>query len=550
SGQTVTGTATLTVTPVLTGVLGWKGGTKGLGNYSQETTLTTGNVNSNQFGKVRDLVTDGQLLPQVVYVRSVDLGAGGIHDLLLVTNEHDSVYAYDGQGTSTTPLWHRNFVVSANAGNANCPGAVDCVTTQADNHGGRSNFGGEIGITGTPVVDPQTGILYVVAATQQNGVVTDTLHALDIRTGNDVNGGSAVISATYPGTGEGQVNGQIPFAPAQQNQRPGLTISNGVLYVAFGSFSDWPPYHGWLFAYDLKTLQQLGVFNSSPTYRNDYDHGSAAAFWNGGASPSFEDDGSFYIVAADGSTDVENGGIDYGDAVLHMSFTNGQFKVLDWFVPFNRDCIDFADLEMGSGGFALLPAEVGGGRNLGVALTKEGRLYLLDRANLGHFNATTDQVVQQFMVGDDTCDASSTEADAEGTDWNRLYGNASYWNGNLYMAASNAPVHQYSINNGAINSQPVAVSPSATGVRGGNTVVSSNGTNNGIVWEYEKTSNGLAILHALNATNISNELWNSQMNASRDGLVTGGEGFQVPVVIDGKVIVTSGDNVAVYSLLP
>ncbi len=544
-GQTVTSIATVTVTapPVLTGVLGWKGNTTGDGLYGQETTLTPANMNPTQFGEVRKLVTDGELLPQILYVRNVDLGANGVHDLLLVTTEHDSVYAYDGKSTSNTPLWHRSFLDAANG-----------VTTQADNQGGRSTFGGEIGITGTPVVDPQTGIMYVVAATQQNGTVTDTLHALDIRTGNDANGGSVVISASVAGTSEGSVNGQIPFSPMQENQRPGLVLSNGVLYIAFGSFSDYPPYHGWLFAYDPKTLQQLGFFNSSPTYYADYYHGGGSAFWAGGAAPSFEPDGSFYVVAANGSTDTGNGGVDYGDTVLHMSFANGQFKVLDWFTPFNRNCTDNNDLEIGSGGVALLPDEVGGGRKLAVVLTKEGRLYLLDRANLGHFNATTDQVVQQFMVGADTCDASTTGTGAaEGPGWQRLYGNASYWNGNLYMAASNSVIHQYSISGTAIDTTPVAIGVGATAAtyyRGGNTVVSANGTSNGIVWMYGKTQTGGAILHAYSATDVGNELWSSQMNAGRDGLNTGGEGFQVPVVIDGKVFASSGKNIDVYSLLP
>ena len=259
NGKTITSPATITVTsapaPQLTGVLNWKGGTKGIGRYDQETTLTPQNVNPTQFGKVRALQTDGELLPQPLYVRSVDLGASGVHDLLLVATEHDSVYAYDGQGTSTTPLWQRNFLDPAQG-----------VTTQSDDHGGRSTFGGEIGITGTPVVDPATGVLYVVAATESNGVVTDTLHALNIRDGSDASSSvvinaSVEISATAPGTGLGEVNGVITFEPAQQNQRPGLVLSNGVLYIAFGSFSDFPPYHGWLFAYDPKNLSRLGVFS-------------------------------------------------------------------------------------------------------------------------------------------------------------------------------------------------------------------------------------------------------------------------------------------------
>jgi|GEM_PF-940662 len=544
-GQPATSTATVTVTP-LTGVMEWKGSVTGNGLYDNETTLTPANVNVTQFGKVRRLIADGELLAQPLYVRNVDLGATGVHNLLIVATENDSIYAFDGQGTSTTPLWQRSFISPASC-------TTNCITTQPDDHGGRSTFGGEVGITGTPVIDPLTGTLYVVAATEQNGTITDTLHALDIRTGNDAAGaGSVVIAASVPGTGEDSVNGVLTFNATYENQRPGLVLSNGVLYIAFGSFSDVPPFHGWLLAYDPATLQ--AIFNTTPTYTaNDpnYEEGVGAGFWASGASPTIAADGTIYIVGANGSTDVQNGGMDYGDTVLHLSFDDGEFKVLDWFTPSNRDCTDLADLEIGSGGVVLLPPEVGGSNSLAVTTNKEGRLYLLDQDNLGHFNATKDQVPQEFMVGADTCTASTTAiAAADGTTWQRLYGNPSYWNGNLYMVPANTPIHQYSIANGVINPTPVAVGATATYVRGGNTIVSSNGNSDGIVWMYEKTSAGDAILHAYDATKVSKELWNSQMNATRDGLNTGDEGFQVPVVVDGNVIAPSGTYLDVYSLLP
>jgi len=539
-GQTATSTAAVTVTP-LTGVLEWKGDATGNGLYDNETTLTPASVNATQFGKLRTLKTDGLVEAQPLYVRNVDLGAtAGVHDLLIVATENDSVYAFDGQ-SSSTPLWQRSFLSSG-------------ISAQPDDFGGRSTFAGQVGITGTPVIDPNTGILYVVAATQnqQTGAISDTLHAIDIRTGNDAGAGSVVISASVPGMSTDAVNGMISFDATHENQRPGLVLSNGVLYIAFGSFSDVPPYHGWLLAYNPATLQ--AVFNSTTDSAsgNDYEEGRGAGFWTGGAAPSVDSDGSLYIVAANGSTDVQNGGVDYGDTVLHLSFENGQFKVLDWFTPFNRDCIDGADLEIGSGGVALLPSAVGGSDPLAVAVSKEGRLYLLDRENLGEYNATADQVPQEFVAGADTCDASTTNAAADGSSWDRFYGNISYWNGNLYMAASNSAIHQYSIANGTINPTPVAIGATDTGYRGGNTVVSSDGNSDGIVWMYEKSATvDAATLHAYNATNVSQELWNSNMAANdRDALDTGGQSFQVPVVIDGQVFAASGDYVDVYSALP
>jgi hypothetical protein len=177
-------------------------------------------------------------------------------------------------------------------------------------------------------------------------------------------------------------------------------------------------------------------------------------------------------------------------------------------------------------------------------------LFLVNRDTLGHYNAGGDnQIAQEFMVGDESCSSSTTGAAAEGPGWNRLYGNASYWNGNLYIGPANSPLKQYQIQNSAINPTPTATSPTAFGFRGGNTVVSANGTQNGIVWVYEKSATtNLGILHAYDATAVSNELWNSNMNAGRDGLGEG-IGFGTPVVVNGRVIVPYDNRVGVFGLI-
>jgi len=521
----------------------WKGDVSGKGLYPNETILTPAQVNVNQFGKLGSFQADGLLIAQPLYVASLPV-RGATHNVIILTTEHDSVYAIDADNPAAGPLWERHYL-DASSG----------VTPLSDNFGGRTTLGGEIGITGTAFVDSTTGALYFVTALSRNGIAEQWLRALDIHTGNDFGPGGVRIQASVAGTGVGNVNGMIAFDPSIQNQRTGLTKVNNSILVAFGSFSDWGVYHGWFMAFDPATLQMQAVFNSTTEAQpiddadGPADHGGGAAFWQGGAAPSTDANGNIYIAAADGSFNADQGGNNHGDTLLRLQLNHGSFQVMDWFTPSNAACVDEADLELGSGGAALLPTDIANGRALAAVYNKEGRLFLLDTTNLGKFNASGDtQIPQEFMVGANTCTPGTPSSSAEGTGWNRLYGNPSYWNGNLYVGASNAPLKQYQFQNGSLNPIPVAQSPTAYSLRGGNTVVSANGTQNGIVWAYEKSISGQALLHAYDATQISHELWNSNMNQGRDAMGTG-IGFGTPVVASGKVIVTFDEVVAIYGIL-
>jgi hypothetical protein len=525
------------------GVLQWKGGSSGNGLYSNETSLTPSNVNPTQFGKLGEFQTDGLIAAQPVYVASVNIN-GSSRNIVIVVTEHDSVYALDADNVSGGPLWHRNYL-DAGAG----------ISTLPDNFGGRTTLAGEVGITGTPVVDPATGALYFVTTITRTGVAEQWLRAIDIKTGNDFGPGSAKIEASVAGDGRGSVNGQIGFDPSIQNQRAGLTKLGSSILVAWGSFSDWGVYHGWLMAFDAATLSRQAVFNPSTQYQasdsadGPADHGGGASFWQAGATPSIDSSGNIYLAAADGSFNADQGGSNYGDTVLKLRLSGGSFQVEDWFTPSNEACVNFADLEIGSGGVALLPTDATGGRKLAAVISKEGRLFLLNTDTMGHFNAGgNNQIPQEFMIGDHACSDGTGSSAAEGTGWNRLYGNVSYWNGNLYAQPSSMVLKQYRFSNGSLNPTAVAQAATISGLRGGNTVVSANGSQNAIVWAYDKSVSGRGVLHAYDATDVSHELWNSGMNPGRDQMGTG-FGFAVPVVVNGRVIVTHDASVSVYGLL-
>jgi hypothetical protein len=279
------------------------------------------------------------------------------------------------------------------------------------------------------------------------------------------------------------------------------------------------------------------------------DHGGGGAFWQGGAAPAVDANGTIYINAADGSFNADLGGNNYGDTMLKLNFTGTSFQIVDWFTPSDAACIDLHDLELGSAGVALLPTDITNGSSMAVSYSKEGRLFVVNTATMGHYNGGGDnQIPQEFMVGANTCSDAITGDVAEGTTWNRLYGTPAYWNGNLYAAASNTTLKQYQFENGLLNPTPTATSPTAYGLRGANSVVSSNGTQNAIVWVNEKSATGGGILHAYDATDVSKELWNSNMNSVRDALGEG-IGFATPVVADGRVIISSATTVGVYGQL-
>jgi hypothetical protein len=196
-------------------------------------------------------------------------------------------------------------------------------------------------------------------------------------------------------------------------------------------------------------------------------NGGGGAFWQGGAAPAVDASGNIYLNSADGSFNADQGGNNYGDTLLKLQLNGSSFQVVDWLTPYDEACIDLDDLELGSAGIALLPTDSTNGANLAIALSKQGRLFLVNTDNLGKFNAGGDnQIKEEFMVGAYTCSATTTGADADGPNWNRLYGTASYWNGNVYMGASNMALMQYQFQNGLLNSTPVAMSPTTYGYRG------------------------------------------------------------------------------------
>jgi hypothetical protein len=498
------------------------------GLNENEPKLTPSNV-STHFGKLFSDAVDGLVFAQPLYMPNLSMPGQGTHNVIFVATEHDSVYALDAD-TAQPPLWQVSFIDPAN-------GVTPVPTSVANDPGGRTGLGPEVGITGTPVIDSDTKTLYVSAMTYENGQAAHRLHALDIFTGQEKFGAPIVITATVPGTGDGTDGaGHIPFYSLTQNQRSGLLLLNGVVYIAFASFSDVHPYHGWLFAYHAQTLQQLGVLITTPS-------GEGAGIWQGAAAPAGDTDGNIYLATADGTFDADIGGRDYGDTLLKLKLNNGSFNVLDWFTPYNQSCLDLDDLDLGSGGPTLLPDEVSS-RRLVVVPSKEGRFYVVDRDAMGFYRTDADtQIVDWMLVNTLPCSSGTLTPDGHTT--NRIYGNISYFNGSVYVGPANTSVKRYTI---AGDGKLVLASATSNTfqTRGAGAVISASGTNNAILWVTEfATDTHQEILHAYDAMDLSHQYYASTSSTDAIGR---GVVFTVPVVANGKVYVGSEGRVSVFGL--
>jgi hypothetical protein len=356
------------------------------GSNLNEVFLTPANVNPDRFGKVFSHPVDGQIYAQPLYLPAVKIPGRGIHNVVFVATEHNSVYAFDADsadGPNGDPLWRVNLTD---------PTTQETVVTPADAMNCPA-ITPELGVTGTPVIDVSTNTLYVVAMTKRDYLLFHRLHALDVTTGAERVGSPVIIEASYPGKGEGGfASSPVKFDAYFHKNRSGLLLQNGIVYTGWASHCDSREYHGWMIAYDAKDLHQVAVFNATP-------NANQGSFWMGGAAPAADAEGNVYAISGNGEFDPPANGANFGDSVVKLS--SSELKVIDYFTPFNQLNLDKADLDLGTSGALLLPDNVGSAAHphLLICAGKEGRIYLLDRDRMGQFNAGGDSQIVQSVEG-------------------------------------------------------------------------------------------------------------------------------------------------------
>jgi hypothetical protein len=484
------------------------------GQNLTETILAPANVNASTFGKLFVLPADGKVEAQPLYVSGMSLGDRGVHNVVFVATQHDSVWAYAAD-SGGAPVWQ----VSLLRGDE----------TPADDQG-CFQVSPEVGITATPVIDLKAGdhgTIYLVAMTKDStGAYHQRLHALDITNGQEEFGGPVDINAAFPGAGDGSAGGILQFDPHMYKERAALTLANGVLYTSWASHCDFRPYTGWVIGYDQYSLSQTLVYNFTP-------NGEGGSMWGAGAGPAVDATGTLFFQLANGTFDP--GSMNYANSFVKLSGDRRVPSVLDYWTMYDTVKESYFDVDLGSGGIMLLPDLIdanGSVRHLGVGAGKNRSLYVFDRDNMGKFDPNGDSTIYQELP--------MAFADSE-------FAAPAWFNGTVYFGAVGDAIRAFPVVGAQLSAAPPVRTPNAFGYPGTTPAISANGTVNGILWATEATDPG--VLHAYDAGNIALELYNS--NQAPDGRDYPGAGIKwiPPTIADGKVFVPTANGVAVFGLL-
>ena len=498
------------------------------GLNSQETKLTTSNVNTSTFGRLFSLNVDDQVYAQPLMYGNLTIG-GAKHNVVFIATVNNSVYAYDGDGG--TLYWHKNFSASGMRAPKNTDMTGAC--------GGQyQDFSGNMGIVGTPVIDSASQTMYFVARSTNSITFLQYLHAISLVDGSERSGSPVKLAASVPGTGDGNASGVVSFDPQRNNQRSALTLLNGVVYINFSSHCDWGPYHGWILGYNASTLAQQIVYNDTP-------NGGEGGIWESGMGLSADPQGNLYAVVGNGTvgdngdpTNLNN----RGESTLKLTPTGSKLVVSSFYTPFNYQNLENNDLDYGTMGALLIPNS-----NCFFTGCKDGNMYVVDKDNMGGYNATTNQILQTISLSPNS----------------NFHCQAAYYKGAsaeyVYVWPENDQLRAFPFNRTSntftLTNEKVATVAGPTGQSGAVISVSSNGATagTGILWASYASSGDAehtvspGILRAFDASDITKELWdNAQQQSDYAGSYAK---FSSPLVANGHVYLpTFSSQVVVYGL--
>lgn len=479
------------------------------GLNDNESFLNPANVTSSTFAKLGAYNVDGYVVAQPLYMQNVSIG-GALHNVVFVATQHDSLYGFDADNlTGGNALWQVSFIN---------PAANITSVPIADQGCTAVNGYTEIGIQGTPAIDTATATLYVDVKTKEvtgvNTAYIHRLHAIDITSGQEKPGSPVKISGSVQGA-----SGTVVFDSAKACQRAGLLLSNGKVYIGFGS-NGCDTARGWLFAYDETTLQQLGVFSTAPNQPR------GAAIWQGGSGLVGDSSGNVFLMTANGPFNVNVGGSDFGDSFMKVSLNGNSLNWTDYFTPYDQGTMAANDLDLGAGGALLVPSP-----NVLIGAGKTGSIYVVNPDNMGHFNSNDNSQIIQW----------------EQNVLNEVDGSPALWNNVVFFAPGHGPVVGYLLNSsGLLSTLPIWSTQPIIPV--GGPIISANGSSNGILWLIRKFGSSAEQISAFDAAQAS-EIYNSSMAGTRDTLGTTSH-FVVPTVANGRVYVGTQTQLVVYGLMP
>ena len=468
-----------------------------------------------------------------LYVGNLNM-SGTAHNVLFVATEQDIVYAFDAD---TFDLLWQQSVLGANE-------------TPSDSRA-CGQISPSIGVTSTPVIDRSAGpngTIFLVSMTKDSSNnYHHRLHALDLVTHAELNGGPTEVQASVSGTATGSVGGTVTFVPSQYKERASLLLLGGTIYTTWASNCDDPNYTGWVIGYNEASLQRQSVLNV--TANGTTQGGKEGGIWMAGSGPAADSAGAIYLLVGNGTFDTTlNGGgfpinSNYGNAFLKLTASGNNLTVADYFVMHNACCTGTSesnqDTDLGSGGVMLLPDVQDNSAHtwhLALGAGKDGFIYMVNRDSLGKFNASNDKAIYQ-KDNDPNGDSSGTGVLGGG-----IWSAPAYFNNTVYYGPNGNKLLAFSISNAKLSTAPASMSPTAFGYPGVTPSVSANGTANGIVWAIAN-GNPLSTLYAYDATNLTNQLFQISF---ADNIYNK---YVTPLVANGRVYVGTPNMVVVFGLL-
>jgi hypothetical protein len=486
------------------------------GANTNETILNPTNVASN-FGKLHTIKLDGQVYAQPLVISNITVN-GKKRNVVYVATMNNAVCAYDAD--TAAYLWCVRY-------------GIPMVTSEIqDNNHPNIDPTSPTGILSTPVIDVDTNTMYFVHAneTKSNGVSTYSfvLEAIDITNGEKVHS-PVSIKGTYS---TADLKSPLVFNPKVQNQRTSLALANGNVYIAFSSHNDEGVFHGWVFAYSATTLDQIGVYS-------DTTSGSDGGIWQAGAAPAVDEFGNVFYSTGNGSFGTTSHGlVQTGNSFIKLGPT---LDLVNYFTPHDSATMNSGDMDIGASGILLIPDPdnpkvtkyaLGGG--------KSGIMYLTLSNDLGRFNSSKDNIVQEFQA-------------VYGTGTSHIHGTPVYVKTQargqtIYVWGENDKLRMFTFDadTGLINTTPYAMSKVTAPVThadgampGGFLSVSANNTANQILWAstpYSASAAEKTVQGALYAfdTRTLKVIWSDKTNDARDEVGMFAKDVP-PVVANGKM---------------
>jgi hypothetical protein len=478
-----------------------------------ETVLTPAAVSSASFQLSTTVSLDEQVDAQPLLLQAQLIPDQGTHDVVYVATEGDTVYAIDAASGA--------ILLSRSLGTPVPYTALP---------GGCNNNSDVVGISSTPVIDPSTGTLYLIAYTYESGQPVYRIHALSVTTLADQVAPVAVTASASLTNGD-----TYSFQPGSSRQRSALLLANGAVYAGFASFCDNNANlsRGWVLGWNTGTLVPLAANTLTNKLGTSPHRFFLSSIWMAGSGIAASSAGNLYFVT--GNTDYN--GREYNPvtnvAESAVQISADLLTVQSVFTPANQPSLDRDDNDFGSGGILLLPPQTGASNDLATAAGKDGILYLLNADNLGGGKSAP---LGKVRIGGCWCSES--------------YYTASDGTGHVVGSGGNS-LTVWEVKTGATPRlvHLATSSPIANGQDPGSfTTISSNGTTAGsvVLWTVGRpTDNSPASINLYAFSESGQQLFSGIAGTWPN---TGGDANLVPMVANGRVYVASYQSLAIYGL--